>query len=99
VVGDQHPVVETDVQVRHTLVGGGGGQPLQRAAQIVAEIADGAAQERRQALYPIHPIAAQQELEESPGVLFRNYPTRRTTKLDAAAPAPYGQKGSAVKNE
>jgi hypothetical protein len=62
-VGGQHPVVEANVQLRQPLVGSGGGQPLQQSAEIIAKIADGTAQKRRQTRYPIYRVAAQQELK------------------------------------
>jgi hypothetical protein len=44
VVGGQDPIVDADVQLRQSLVDGGGGQPLQQLVGVATEVADGATQ-------------------------------------------------------
>lgn len=46
VVGGQDPIVDADVQLRQSLVDGGGGHPLQQLVGVVTELADGATQVR-----------------------------------------------------
>jgi hypothetical protein len=44
VVGGQDPIVDADVQLRQSLVDGGGGQLLQQLVGVATEVADGATQ-------------------------------------------------------